>query len=315
MVFGEVDEQDRGKILEKFPEAILDGEMLTEEKILEQYRNAEVLCVFIYSQVTRKVLENLPNLKLVVTRSVGYNHIDLVAARERGVVVCNVPDYGSHVIAEHVFALLLSTIRCVKEGDDRTEQCNFDFHGLRGVALKDKKLGIVGTGKIGKNVARIASMGFLMDVLAYDKYPDEEAALSSHFRYVNDLEDIWRECDIISLHVPLFPETEHLVNDETIGKMKDGVILVNTARGEILDTDALVRGVKSGKIAYAALDVLEHEKNIAKNREILSLPQVMVTPHIAFYADDSMGKMYEEAFGSIDRFLSGEKLVHRVCGE
>ena len=194
----------------------------------------------------------------------------------------------------------------------QTENANFDFHGLRGMALKCKKIGIIGTGKIGKNVARIASMGFLMEVLAFDKYPDNEAALSSHFRYVDSLETIWKECDIISLHVPAFPETLHMINKNSISQMKKGVVIVNTARGKLINTTDLIDGILSEKISYAALDVLEHEKNIEKNKKLLSLPQVIVTPHIAFYADDSMRKMYDEALMTIDRFEKGEKLPHKV---
>jgi len=182
------------------------------------------------------------------------------------------------------------------------------------VALKGKTLGLIGTGKIGKNVARIASLGFLMDVIAYDIDQDTDAARENHFTYVDKIDEVFVKSDIISLHVPFLPSTKHLINKETITKMRDGVILINTARGGIIETKSLISAMKSGKIAHAALDVLEHEKNIAENSELVHLPNVVVTPHIAFYADDSMRKMYSESILSIERFVKHEELIHRVAG-
>lgn len=296
-----------------FPQAQISAEALTEKNV-DQYTDVEIVCVFIYSQLSADVLAKLPNLKCIVTRSVGYNHIDLAVAQAEGIPVCNVPDYGSHVIAEHVFALLLSSIRCVRSADEKVENCEFDFHGLRGVALKGKTMGVIGTGKIGKNVCRMASMGFLMDTIAYDPYPNKDAARENHFDYVDDVNEIFERADIISLHVPLLPNTEHMINAQTIAQMKDGVVIINTARGGLIDTPALVAGLRSKKIAYAALDVLEHEKNFEMNKDLINTPNVIVTPHIAFYADDSMKTMHEEAAASINRFINGEKLIHRVEG-
>ncbi|OGJ49210.1 hypothetical protein A2335_05015 [Candidatus Peregrinibacteria bacterium RIFOXYB2_FULL_32_7] len=314
LVFLEVEPEDIAKIQKIFPKAQIISKPLNENEIIKKCHNAEILCVFIYSQITKKVIKNLPNLKLIVTRSVGYDHIDLNAAKEKGIKICNVPDYGSHVIAEHVFALLLCGLRHISEGDDRVEKNHkFDFHGLRGMALKAKTLGLIGTGKIGKNVARIASLGFLMNVIAYDPYPDEDAARENHFQYVS-LDKLLQKSDIISLHCPLLPNTKHIINKKSIEKMKNGIVIVNTSRGEIIETKALLTGLKSKKISHVFLDVLEHEKNLAENKEIINFPEVIVTPHIAFYADDSMKKMYEEAFSSIKKFLKGEKLMHQVEG-
>jgi len=313
IVFLEIEAQDKKLILSKYPNAIISEGVLKEEEIITQFKDAEILCPFIYSPITKKVINALPNLKFIVTRSVGYNHIDLKSASEKNIPVCNVPDYGAHAIAEHVFALILSSIRQVKEGDDRVELKYFSFQGLRGIGLKGKTLGIVGVGKIGKNVARIASLGFEMNVLAYDPNADKKLAKKYHFQYVS-LKEIWKNCDIISFHVPLLDKTRHMVNAQTIKKMKKGVVLVNTARGGIIDTDALIGGLKSEKIQYAALDVLEHEKNIAANKELLYMPNVTVTPHVAFYVDDTVKKMYEESFLSIDEFQMQKKLSHCVSG-
>jgi D-lactate dehydrogenase len=312
--FIEVETEDTEKIKKAFPQAKIINKTLSEKEIISQCQEAEILCVFIYSRLSKKVLKHLLNLKLIATRSVGYDHIDLRAALERNIKVCNVPDYGSHVIAEHVFALLLSGIRKIGQGEDKVRKENdFNFHGLRGIALKGKTLGVVGTGKIGKNVARIASLGFLMDVVAFDAFPDKDTARENHFSYVS-LEKLWQKSDIISLHCPLTPKTKHLINKKAISKMKNGVILINTSRGGVVDTKALIAGLKNKKISHALLDVLEHEKNIKENKKLLNSPGVIITPHIAFYADDSMKKMYNESFASINRFIKNKKLIHQVLG-
>jgi len=314
ITFLEVEKEDRKKIKQKFPQAQIISGVLSEKEIIKKCRETEILCIFIYNKISEKVINNLTNLKLIITRSVGYDHIDLKTAKKRKVAICNVPDYGSHVIAEHVFALLLSGLRHIPEGDLRVEKKHqFTFQGLRGIALKGKTLGIIGTGKIGADVARIASLGFMMKVIAFDPHPNKKFALENNFLY-KTLNKIWSDSDIISLHCPLLLITKHLINNKSISQMKQGVIIINTSRGEIIKTEALIKGLKQGKIQYAFLDVLEHEKNINKNKELIKLPNVTTTPHIAFYADDSMKKMYDEAFVSINCFLQGKKLIHQVYG-
>lgn len=312
--FLEVDPEDKELIHKKFSQANIVSKVLTENEIIKQCHRAEVLCVFIYSQITRKVIAALPNLKLIVTRSVGYDHIDLKAAKEKNIIVCNVPDYGSHVIAEHVFALLLSGLRHIEEGDNRVERTKkFNFTGLRGMALKGKTLGVIGTGKIGKNVARIGSLGFQMNVIASDPYPDKKAAKKNNFEYVS-FNNLLKKSDIISLHCPSLASTKHLINKKTIGLMKNGVVIVNTSRGEVIKTEDIVKALKSKKIAYAFLDVLEHENNLKSNKELIDFPNVITTPHIAFYADDSMGKMYSGSFDVIQEFLKKESIKNQVHG-
>lgn len=315
ITFLEVEEGDREEIVKQFPAAEIYSTKLSEVEIIEKCQATEVLSVFIYTKITKKIIDNLPNLKLIVTRSVGYDHIDLKAADEKNIMICNVPDYGSHVIAEHVFALLLSGLRLISEGNDRVEkEKSFTFTGLKGIALKGKTLGIIGTGKIGKNVARIASLGFLMNVLAYDPMPDEDSASENHFKYT-DLDTLLKNSDIISLHCPLLESTKHIINQDNIDKMKDGATIINTSRGGLISTACLISAIKSGKIAHAFLDVLEHEKNINEDEDLVKLPGVIVTPHIAFYADDSMKKMYSESFRSIREYIDNNKLLHQVKGE
>lgn len=310
IVFLEVDHKDATSILEQYPDAVIHAGVLTDDRLIEACTDAEIVCCFIYSAFTARVIGALPKLRLLCTRSVGVNHIDLVACQERGITVCNVPDYGSHVIAEHAFAMLLTALRHITEAGQAVRQGIFDYHGLRGMALMGKTIGIVGTGKIGRSVAMIAR-GFGMRVLAVDKCRVLELQKDYRVQYV-DLPTLLAESDIISLHIPATPETMHLLNDDTIGHMKDGAIIINTARGELIDTAALLSALRTGKVARALLDVLEDERDPEKNRELIAHPNVLVTPHIAFYADESMARMYADCFTSIREFSAGEHPGHAV---
>lgn len=314
MLFLDVLPEDEVVVKRKFPSAKIIGRALSDGAIVKVGANTEILCLSYRCKLDKTAIAGLKNLKLVVTRSVGYDHIDLMAARERKIPVCNVPDYGAHVISEFVFALLLSGLRRISSGDKRVEQAdNFSFAGLRGIALKGKTLGLIGTGRIGANVARIASLGFLMNVIAYDAKPNKELAEANHFRYAR-LDTVLKQADIISLHCPLLPETKHLINAKSLALTKKGVIIVNTSRGGIIDTKALVKAIKSKRVSHAFLDVLEHENDLAKEQELIRLPQVIITPHIAFFADDSISKMYESAFSSIKSFLDTKPLPGIISG-
>lgn len=312
VVFLEVDPVDAPKIRTQFPDSTIVEQARTGQALIDTCKDAEVVSCFIYSAFTKDVIDALPNLRLLCTRSVGTNHIDKEACAVRKIVVCNVPDYGSHVIAEHVFALLLSALRHVGEADTRVEAGQFDYHGLRGMALRGKTIGIVGTGKIGTRAAEIA-LGFGMKVLAVDQC--RVLTLQERGVEYTDLERLLHESDIITLHVPLLPATEHMIDCNAIARMKDGVIIVNTARGELIDSVALVSALKSSKVARALLDVLEHEKDVEWNQELISHPNVIVTPHIAFYADQSMDRMYEDCFRSIREWIAGSPLSHQVHAE
>lgn len=299
--FLEVIENDKENIKKNFPEAEISEEQLSACNV-EKFKESEIICIFIYSKIDVAILNKMPKLKLIVTRSAGFDHIDMVECEKRGIKAVNIPDYGSHVIAEHVFALMLASLRRVVEGEQRTSLLNFDWHGLRGVSLKNKTLGIVGMGKIGSHVARIASLGFQMKVVAFDLCPSDELAKQFNFQYVS-MDELLAQSDVITLHCPLNCHTEHMINKEMIAKMKDGVCIINTSRGGVMNTKEVLDAVKSGKIGYLALDVLENEQNIKENQEILTYPNIIITPHIAFYSDDAMKKMYEESFKAINEFL------------
>ncbi|MFH1444471.1 MAG: NAD(P)-dependent oxidoreductase [Candidatus Peregrinibacteria bacterium] len=317
ITFLEVDPEDAVLVKSIFSDALILKESLAGKGVMEQCADVEILSCFIYSKVTKDVLAKLPKLKLLITRSVGFDHIDLETCKERKIVVCHVPDYGSHVIAEHVFALLLSTMRHITEADKRVEGGTFDYHGLKGMTLRGKTIGIVGTGKIGRRVAQ-AAHGFGMRIIAFDRCRTLELSDLLGVEYVS-LEELLKQSDIITLHLPAIPEAEHMINDAAIDQMKQGVILVNTARGSLIDSKALLQGLKGGKIRYALLDVLEHEKNFAENKELIDHPSVVTTPHIGFYADDSVTSMFTDCFETIRQWQAGQVPDHvikpttRVC--
>lgn len=310
ITFLEVDKEDEALVRSHIADATIVDGVLAGKALVNACAGAQVVSCFIHTHFTKEVLTALPDLKLLCTRSVGFDHIDTDACAAQGITVCNVPDYGSHVIAEHVFALLLSTLRHVPEGDAKVEQGTFDYHGLRGMALRGKTIGIVGTGKIGRCVARIAH-GFGMKILATDQCRTMELVESLGVAYVN-LSELLAQSDIITLHVPGTKETDHMINAAAFTMMKKGAVLVNTARGSLIDTKALLNALTHGTLSHALLDVLEHEQNFEENKELVRHPKVVTTPHIAFYADDSMRNMYADCFQSIDQWLEGKTPEHVI---
>ncbi|MCB9809508.1 hypothetical protein H6771_00845 [Candidatus Peribacteria bacterium] len=313
LLIADVPETDQPALQALLPEAILTSDPLTAETA-PRYSAARAVCIFVSSCLSAEVMAQLPHLELIVTRSVGYDHIDLSAARARGITVCHIPEYGSYVIAEHVFALLLSLVRHIREGDTRVEAGQFAWQGLQGMALRGKTLGVVGTGNIGLQVCRIASLGFQMRVLAYDVSPQQEKSKAYHFTYAERLEELYPQCDVLSLHVPLLPATGHMINAQTLQQMKRGVILINTARGGLIDTPSLVAALRSGQVGGAGLDVLEHEANLAEERALIAFPQVITTPHIAFYADDSLHQLYEQSARLLHQWQHGQAPDYQVQG-
>lgn len=310
-VFLEVDDEDAAFVRSRFPDAKIHRGVFSGKELIAACKEADVISCFIHTKFSADTLKNLPRLKLLTTRSVGFDHIALGQCNKQGITVCNVPDYGSHVIAEHVFALLLSSIRHIPEGDRIVEGGIFDYHGLRGMALRGKTIGIVGTGKIGRNVAKIAH-GFGMHILATDRCRDLQLEQSCGVRYA-PLPELLSGSDIITLHLPETEETHHLIDDAAFASMKSGAILVNTARGALIDSAALLQALQGGKLAYALLDVLEHERNFEENKALIRHPNVVTTPHIAFYADDSMRNMYLDAFQSIEQWKQGRVPDHVIA--
>lgn len=288
------------------------------EDFVRQHSDAECLCVFVSSGVTAEIIDLLPSLRHISTRSTGVDHIDVPHAKSRGIVVTNVARYGAHTVAEFAFALLLSLSRRIPEGNRRLrEEGEFSTAGLNGFDLFGKTIGVIGTGAIGRNVVRIAQ-GFGMQVRMFDLSPDTSIE-TADARYAA-FDDVLASSDILSLHVPHTAENHHLLNAETLARAKHGVRIVNTARGELIDAQALLAALESGQVAGAALDVLEGEReyhahgaplhgavqeNSARSNPLVMHPHVIVTPHIAFFSDEAYREILDTTLESIASFVSG----------
>ena len=281
----------------------------TGDEIVAAATGADILCMRDqFGQVTREVFERLPDLKLVVTRSVGYEHIDLEEAARRDIPVCHIPDYGAHMIAEQAFALLLGLARNVVKGNQRYQNEHlFSDKGLQGIELYGKTLGVVGTGRIGLHCIRIAK-GFGMRVIAQDVFENESAARELGFTYL-PFEDLLAQSDFVSLNVSLNESTHHLINSESLALMKHGAILVNTARGAVVDTQALVASLRSGHLGGAGLDVLEDERDVYHDFGDLN---VVVTPHLGWYTDGAVARILKITFEILSSFERGE-IINRVA--
>ena len=279
------------------------------EELIAAAQDAEVLLMRDqFGQVTAEVLDACPRLKLIVTRSAGYDHIDLEAAQARGVVVCNVPDYGAHMIAEHAFGLMLAVARNICRGHERYQrQQRFDDTGLGGVELYGKTLGVIGTGRIGRHSIRIGA-GFGMAVLAYDVVPDDALAAELGFQY-RPLDEVLANADFLTLHVPLIEETRHLIDAEALAGVKPGAILVNTSRGGVVDTQALKDALASGRLRGAGLDVLEDERTAYHD---FGQANVVVTPHLGWYTEEARDRILEIALRNVRAWMVGNP-VHRVA--
>lgn len=244
----EVEDWERGAFqsLSNSHELVFSNDTLTARNVLD-YTDADIVSTFIYSDLGQHVLERFDHLELVTTRSTGFDHIDTDYCKEHGIMVCNVPTYGDNTVAEHVFALLLTISHKMIEAADRTRRGDFSLQGLRGFDLEGKRLGVVGTGSIGQCVIRIAN-GFGMDVVAFDVKQNVELTKRFSFRYVS-MDELLATSDIITLHVPSTPKTHHMLSEEQFNKMKDGVVLINTARGSLVDVRALVQALARGKVS------------------------------------------------------------------
>lgn len=293
-------------------------------KTAADHAEAEAVSTFIYSRLDRAVLEQLPRLKLIATRSTGVDHIDLDYCEQHDVAVCNVPTYGDNTVAEHVFALLLTLSHKMDQAIDRTRKGDFSPRGLQGFDLEGKTFGVVGTGNIGRHVIRIAK-GFGMEVVAYDVKPNSEAAAQLGFAYV-DFDELLSRADVISLHVPATPQTRHLLSDEQFDRMKPCAVIINTSRGNVIDSQALIRGLAEGKVCGAGLDVLPEEPVIREEAELLRsvyerkhnldalladhvlirLRNVVVTPHSAFNTREAVSRILETTVDNIESYIQGE---------
>lgn len=280
-----------------------------------------IISTSIYSKVDKKVLSQLPNLKLIATRSTGFDHIDIKECKKRGIRVANVPSYGENTVAEHTFALILSLSRKMYKSCLKTLRNDFSIdESVKGFDLYGKTLGVIGAGKIGLHVVRIAK-GFGMKVLVYDKFPNKFLSEVLGFEYA-PFDEVLKKSDILTLHVPYTKETHHLINMKNISKIKKGAILINTSRGSVVETDALIYALDKGILSGLGLDVLEGEelikeekqllydtnspekfKNLIKDHIILGRDNVIFTPHIAFYSEEALQRIIITTAENIISFI------------
>ena len=286
-------------------------------------KGSDVVCIFVNAEVDAEVIDILVEngVKLIALRCAGYNNVDLKAAKNR-IKVVRVPAYSPHSIAEHTLALMLTLNRKIHRAYNRTREGNFSLEGLMGFEMKGKTAGIIGTGKIGKIVMQILkSMG--INVLAYDLYPDTEFAEKNGIRYAS-LDELYRDSDIISLHCPLTKETEYLINKDSIDKMKEGVMIINTGRGKLINTKDLIEALKDKKVGYAGLDVYEEESDYFYEdhsdvvidddilARLLTFNNVIVTSHQAFFTKEALAEIARTTLQNIQDFFDGKPLVNEV---
>lgn len=299
------------------------AEPLSDENVRDA---AEIISLFVTSQLTEELIKKMPGLRLVACRSTGYNNINLDACRQRGVAVVNVPTYGEHTVAEFAFTLILALSRKLLPAVESVQKGQVRQSNLRGFDLNGKTLGVVGAGRIGKRTIEIGK-AFGMKVQAYDPMPDVRAAAEAGFKYA-DLHELMRQSDIITIHAPYTEDNRHLINKDLLDLCKPEAILINTARGELVDTAALVDALQSGKLAGAGLDVLEGEGLIDIDEELLLLrggklppdmlrlsmeqrvlekmPNVIITPHNAFNTLEAIRRINQTTAENIKHFMIGE---------
>lgn len=282
------------------------------------------ICAFVNDNLNAKVVEALggSGVRLIALRCAGFNNVDLDAAKAHGMSVVRVPEYSPYAVAEHAVALMLSLNRKIHRAYSRVREGNFTLDGLVGFDLHKKTVGIVGTGRIGGVLARIMN-GFGCRLLGYDTNPNPALNEQYGLRYV-ELTNLLRESDIISLHVPLTPDTRHIIEDNAFNQMKKGAMLINTGRGALIDTRALIRALKSGRIGFAGLDVYEEEENLFFRdfseqiipddtlARLLTFPNVLITSHQGFLTQEALDKIARTTLQSISDFQQGRPLLNQV---
>lgn len=287
-------------------------------------RDADAVCVFVNDNVDAELILRLKEhgVRLIALRCAGYNNVDIAAAQRAGIAVARVPAYSPHAVAEYAVALMLSLNRKIQRASWRTRDGNFSLNGLMGFDMYGKTLGVIGTGKIAKVLIGILK-GFGMKILAYDLYPDCAFAEANGVDYVS-LDELYAGSDIISLHCPLTPETEYLINRESIAKMKRGVMIINTGRGRLIHSDDLIEGLKTKQVGFAGLDVYEEEEPyFYKDKSdkiidddtlarLLSFNNVIMTSHQAFFTEEATQNIAHTTLSNVLDFVEGRPLVNAV---
>ena len=274
----------------------------TSEELKKRIKEADVAIVG-WSQLTKSVIDSAAKLKMISIWATTCHYADLEAAKERGIVVTHVPGYATESVAEYTFALLLASVRKLNLADRHVRKGNFDWRPFGGRELAGKTLGIIGTGNIGCRIAEIAR-AFQMQVLGYDKYPNPKRAEEIGFKNV-DLDTLLKNSDIVTLHVTLTPETEKLIGKREIGIMKNNAVIINTSQGKVVDEKALVEALKSNKLSFAGLDVLEEEPP-PKNNPLFKLDNTVLSPHIAFNTVEAEARCTDICVDNVAKFIEGK---------
>lgn len=289
------------------------------EETINLAQNFDAVCIFVNDYVNDKMIDALYEMKVkaILLRSAGFNHVDVKAAEDK-IVVLRVPSYSPEAVAEFAIGMIMTVNRHIHRAYIRTRDFNMSLNGLMGVDLFHKTAGIIGTGKIGQAMIRICN-GFGMQVLAYDPYPNKELETD----YV-ELDELFEKSDIVSLHCPLTSGTRHIINQNSIQMMKEGVYLVNTSRGSLIDTDALIQGLEQGKFGGVGLDVYEEEEGIFyedRSNEIMqdknlarlmTFPNVLITSHMGFFTKEAMQAIATETLENAYALENGLPLVNRT---
>lgn len=277
---------------------------MDKEELKDVIKDYNAIVVRSATKVTADVIERATNLKLIVRGGVGIDNIDVDTAKSKGITVKNTPTASTVSVAEHTFALLLALARKVSTADKSMKEGKWEKKKFKGTELFNKTLGLIGVGRIGLAVAKRA-IGFEMKVIGYDPYLDPNTMRNNGIEPVSDIDRLIQEADIISLHIPLTGETKHIINSERIQKMKDGAILINCARGGVVDEEALYQALESGKLAGAALDVFEQEP--PQNSPLLSLDNIILTPHIGASTNEAQKRVGIESAKTIIKFFENSK--------
>jgi len=279
----------------------------TPDELKERIKEADIVIVG-WSDLTKDIIESARKLKMISIWATTCHYANLEAAKERGIAVTHVPGYATESVAEHTFALLLAAIRKLPLADKHVRNGDFDWRPFAGRELAGKTIGVIGTGAIGCRVAEIAKV-FGMRILGYDKYPNLKRAEEIGIKHV-DLKTLLKESDVITLHVSLTSETEGLIGEKEIEAMKNRAVIINTSQGKVIDEKALFDALKSGKISFAGLDVLESEPP-SKDNPLFKLDNVILSPHIGFHTVEAVKRCTDICIDNVAKFLEGH--VQNVC--
>ncbi len=330
LIFYEIKQYERDfferELYDKFNIEFKEEELLPASELNYREENAQIISVFTGSRLTSETLSKFKNLKLILTRSVGYSHIDTEFCAQKEIIIANTPHYGDYTVAEYSFGLLLNLVRRICYGENELKMGDM-YPETFGMELFDKTIGIIGTGSIGSKSIKIAK-GFSMNIICSDVKENEEIKEKYNIKYV-DIDTLCKLSDVIMLHAPLTTSSYHLIDKEKLSLMKENAVVVNTARGELIDTEALYEALLDNKIKGAALDVLEFEETISNkrpgeninlknlrtsliNNKLLNLKNVIATPHIAYDTKEAVNRILNMTLSNLKEFTNGEHIHNKI---